>query len=406
MLRLICSVSRYITPSRFSLLPLFLANLRTIAERLQMANQVVLRIDVISSFLRMKSLVYTLNEEALTAFLQATDGLSIGNLFEFVLELDIRFSAKMTGATNALQGCENLWTQLKKQVLDKIPKKMLSCPIGSLAEAIVCVRATKDAQPVDVDAVAKKAEVSLKDHLIPKTMVGFFLIRQKLYRPAERILNSCFTTLARNEHSSQLALYILTSELVNCRNRLGMYGAGSDIAKSVLNRPSSAKESISYSLSLRIAYSDSLVGQGMFERAESLLQELLFSTSQSALFIMCSLRLSKLRRRNGCNDQATDDTSYLWQAVRMLDLSTSFLGTYIVEEVCASVSLDEFDNLEAMRLKRELLDLCEEKIERISELEEYTNMKATLSAFKDRLLHRFKIMETPAVRSPASRHQF
>lgn len=303
ILRLIYSVSRYITPSRFSLSPSFLVYLRTIAENLQMANKVVLLIEVISSFVRMKSSVSTISGEALEAFLQAINDADIGDVSKFVLELDVRFSAKRTGVTNASQDCSTFWTRLKNQVLDEAPAKMLSSLIGILAEVILVARAT----PVDVEAVAKMAEASLNDHLVPKTMVGFYLIRQKLYRPAERILSSCVNALAEREHGSQLALHNVTSELVNCRNSLGMYESGSDIAESILSRPSPTKESTSHSLSLQIVFSDSLTGQGMFERAEALLQGLLSSTSQAAIVIMCCLRLSKLRRRNGRNDQAIDD---------------------------------------------------------------------------------------------------
>jgi tetratricopeptide (TPR) repeat protein len=325
--------------------------------------------------------------------------LNVRILSIIVLEIDFRSSLGGSPGYDARHDWATLRTEIEAMFLRLKSKSAPSSLIECLANAVVYIRVLKDLQSTETEALVEKAELDLENELTASTLLGFFLIRQKLYRLAERILTICVTKLLLQIGASNFALFIATTELVNCRNLLGMAKAGSEIAELVLSQEFSAIVLGSQEvLSLQIAYSDSLIGQGMFEQAEGVLQETIKATANSSHVIMSSLRLSKLKRRTGCNDQATNRSSYLWNAVSHLDLSTAFLGTYCVEESSASVSLPDDDDIESVRKKKDLLDFCMEKTKIFSDQVGFTQHESTLTASKDLLLRRIEVKETNLVR--------
>jgi tetratricopeptide (TPR) repeat protein len=392
------SVSRHNTSSHFSLLPSFLANLETIALRLQMGDEVTTRMHMIQAFINTRSHMSIPNIGDIKKLMRTQADLNVRTLSIIVLETDFRSSLGDSPGYDAMHNWATLWTEIEALFLRLKPKSAPSSLIECLANAVVCIRVLKDLQSTETEVLVEKVVLDLKNELTASTLLGFFLIRQKLYRLAERILAICVAKLLLQKGASKFALFIATTELVNCRNLLGMVKAGSEIAESVLSQDFSAIVPGSQEvLSLQIAYSDSLIGQGMFEQAEGVLQETIKATANSSLVIMGSLRLSKLKRRTGHNDQATDRSSYLWNAVSHLDLSTVFLGTYCVEESSASVSLPDDDDIESMRKKKDLLDFCMEKIKIFSDQGGFTQHESVLTASKDLLLRRIEATETNVV---------
>ncbi|TKA62757.1 hypothetical protein B0A49_10458 [Cryomyces minteri] len=381
------AVSRRVRLSHFSLLPSTLANLEAIARRFDMGDEVTTRLRIVHAF--SQNIVFASIRPTIKGLLENQDNVVDHRMLStIVLETDSRLDLEVSPGCDITHEHSAFWIEL--QVLFRSPQfqpgdgsPVPLSPIESLAKAIVNIRAAED--DGDCNTIAEKADDELQEELTLRTVFGFFLVRRKLYSLAERILNACVTALMHQNISLRSALLIAATELVNCRNRLGRARLGFELAESILSQdlaPFLYGHEVSC---LRIALADSLVGQGIFEEAITTLKDLTEAKfSESWLVIMSALRLSKIGRRQGCHNEALSRSGFLWKALDLLDVSTAFLGTYCADEclVSASVPADD-DDVQTQMKKKDILNLCTEKISVCSSQMEYSRIMSDLNKMRN-----------------------
>jgi hypothetical protein len=320
ILRLLISLSHWEFPNQISLLPSFLASLDAIASRLNIEKEVFTHLQMTQALIKVVPPLSISVPDRIKRGMQAQTDLDILELSTFVLEVDSRFCLDEYPRHNTANTQGFIWTEIQR--LFKAQSRLSTVPpIKCLANTAVMLRTLNHIQSAQIETLVERARIDLEGDLMLTTLLGLLLARQKLYKLAEGILKPCVGNMfSKQRGAPSFAQYIAVTELLNCRNRLGMAEVGSNIATFILSsEPSSRNPRSLESSFLKIAYADSLIAQGSFSKAHELLQETMKMTVDSGIITKCGLRLSKLQRRNGHSDQASDDSSFLWEALSHLN---------------------------------------------------------------------------------------
>ena len=171
--------------------------------------------------------------------------------------------------------------------------------------------------------------------LVLTATVGLALSTYKHISTASVLLERCIRGNSRPIFT-QYSRLLIVCELVKCYNILSYERKGELLATNYLidydGTPDTAGKPC-----LAIALADSLTGQQKFTGAEELLLELLGRLeSPGYLTIATALRLSKIKRRIGREDEdLCSSSSMLWKAVEQLDHVDCTIKTDLAEEVTA-----------------------------------------------------------------------
>ncbi len=174
-----------------------------------------------------------------------------------------------------------------------------------------------------------------------KMSQGLELARYQRARDACAILGSCVEGMQIAGCTSSRECCVITTELVKCCNLMSEEAKAESIARQVLESQRDPQLHFQHDLChLQLALADTLIGQGEYKSAETLMLDVLAVVSLSRCTqTVTRLRLNKARRRLGRNELITSAKAGFMQPVleSIVDSSPD-LKIEIIAELSATVS--------------------------------------------------------------------
>ena len=191
-------------------------------------------------------------------------------------------------------------------------------------------------QNLNLDNIETSLDLDLKMSL------GLEMARYQRAPEASAILGSCVKDMETAGYIGSRECCIITTELVNCCNMMSEEAKAESLARLVLRSQCDPEWQFQHDLChLNIALADTLMGQGEYESAETLMLNVLAVGSlPGPTQTIIRLRLNKARRRLGRNDVIVSVKADVMQPVleSMADLNRD-LKVEVLAELSATVSL-------------------------------------------------------------------
>jgi hypothetical protein len=198
-----------------------------------------------------------------------------------------------------------------------------------------------------------------------RVLVAFRAISDKEFATAVQILESDFERVKKTYGTSSTEFVVVGTQLALCYNALGMELRSELLVGEMINaiwptrksgyitsKDIACPRSVT-DLYLFMAYSDSLIGLGLYERAKPILLKLKNScVKDNETALLCVLRVLKINRRQQTQDPTFDYWTLLQEAIGLLDnASSGALYQYFEEAMCILSAVDSQETAEVSRAK-------------------------------------------------------
>jgi hypothetical protein len=231
--------------------------------------------------------------------------------------------------------------------------------------------------------------------LTVRVLVAFRALHDKAFATARHILEVDFTEVRKMYGTSSMEFVVVGTQLAHSYNALAMELEAERMVAEMVWAIWSKRQSGSINVEdvpllrsvpdiyLFVAYSDSLIGQGLYERAKALLREI---TSRPVMnndtALLCLLRLLKINRRQA-QDSIPENWTFLDRAIGLLNgASSDALYQCFEEAICMLSAIDNLDTTQISRAKDVIgaLDVID-----TTQLHGSDTMKLTLQEYQQEL---------------------
>lgn len=201
--------------------------------------------------------------------------------------------------------------------------------------------------------------------LTVRALLGFQALRDKTFVTARQILEPAFKNVFEEYGKGSKEYIVVGTQLVLCYNALAMESDAAiltnDMVAAIWSNRNSGPIDQSDVLLVRstqdiyllLAYSDSLIGQGLYQLAKQLLFCLAeHKTSKNPTTLLCILRILKINRRQQGPDSDSHSWTMLERAVRILEHAPNDLLYQCFEEATSMLSaINSLDTAQIARSK-------------------------------------------------------
>jgi hypothetical protein len=232
--------------------------------------------------------------------------------------------------------------------------------------------------------------------LTVRVLVGFRASRDRDFAVAQQILDLDLESVKDEYGTRSTEFLVVGTQLMICYNALSLEGNAEILANDVaiMIWPDRKTHSISRSdvtrvrstqdIYLLIAYSDSMIGRGMYDTAKELLYDLAHHhITNNIIKLQCMLRILKIIRRQQAQDSASNGWTLLQKAIGLLDNAPSDLLYQCFEEATCMLSTVNSLDTAQIAIAKDVVDALD-SID-ISRFQGSNTMKLTLQDYRHEL---------------------